>query len=220
MGAFGRAGQWQEAQSIFNLMGNSGLAQDLHSYNTLIDAFCKGGQINLAERMLDNMTSEGVQPNVVSFLPFFFAVVVTASRVLILFELGQITYSSIIDGYAKAGREEDALATFSKMREVMKKNPGIHPDRYFCLFFCFLFLVTYFIFGFLLQCLLQHDVGHVWKSRQNRGSHGCQVRNGSSRTWNRPCEFPYFPHHYLCSFKDWNLFTLFLLSIGFLQCTH
>ena len=42
----------------------------------------------------------------------------------------QITYSSIIDGYAKAGKEEDALATFSKMREIMKRSPGIHPDRW------------------------------------------------------------------------------------------
>ena len=66
MGAFGRAGKWQEAQSVFELMGKSGLSQDLHSYNTLIDAFCKGGQVQLAEKLLDSMSSAGVEPNVVS----------------------------------------------------------------------------------------------------------------------------------------------------------
>ncbi|KAL0722072.1 hypothetical protein Bca4012_036671 [Brassica carinata] len=75
------------------------IEQDVFSYNTLLDAICKGGQMDLSFDILAQMRGKRIMPNVVS-------------------------YSTVIDGFAKAGRFDEALNLFDEMRYL-----GIALDR-------------------------------------------------------------------------------------------
>ena len=70
-------------------MANRKIKQDVFSYNTLLDAICKGGQMDLSFDILAQMHVNRITPNVVS-------------------------YSTVIDGFAKTGRYEEALCLFDE----------------------------------------------------------------------------------------------------------
>ncbi|KAE9605009.1 putative Smr domain, tetratricopeptide-like helical domain-containing protein [Lupinus albus] len=87
-------GLWEVAQNLLVEMEQRGIDRDVYTYNTYLDTLCKGGQMDLAGKvMTEEMPARKIYPNVV-------------------------TYSTMMDGYAKAGRLEDALYLYNEMKRL------------------------------------------------------------------------------------------------------
>uniref|UniRef100_A0A0E0M0L0 Pentacotripeptide-repeat region of PRORP domain-containing protein n=1 Tax=Oryza punctata TaxID=4537 RepID=A0A0E0M0L0_ORYPU len=64
----------ENARSLFDEMVERGVEPDVHAYNALIDALCRGGDITSAQELLSNMQrSHGLVPNAASYGPFLHA---------------------------------------------------------------------------------------------------------------------------------------------------
>ncbi|OIW07275.1 hypothetical protein TanjilG_08390 [Lupinus angustifolius] len=87
-------GLWEVAQNLLAEMEQRGIDRDVYTYNTYLDTLCKGGQMDLAGKvMTEEMPARKIYPNVV-------------------------TYSTMMDGYAKTGRLEDALYLYNEMKRL------------------------------------------------------------------------------------------------------
>ncbi|XP_015612054.1 pentatricopeptide repeat-containing protein At1g52640, mitochondrial isoform X2 [Oryza sativa Japonica Group] len=64
----------ENARSLFDEMVKRGVELDVHVYNALIDALCRGGDITSAQEQLSNMQkSHGLVPNAATYGPFLHA---------------------------------------------------------------------------------------------------------------------------------------------------
>ncbi|CAN1183523.1 Putative pentatricopeptide repeat-containing protein At1g02420 [Linum perenne] len=88
----------EEAEFFFQEMKELGVKPDVVSYNSLIDAYCKGGELNKAYETMEKMSDEDISPDV-------------------------ITHTSIIGALGLAGQPDKARHVLKEMREY-----GCYPD--------------------------------------------------------------------------------------------
>ncbi|KAI4349775.1 hypothetical protein L6164_010331 [Bauhinia variegata] len=88
----------EEAEGFFNEMREMGVKPDVVSYNSLIDVYCKGRDMEKAYKVLDEMQREEQSPDV-------------------------ITYTSIIGGLGLIGQPDKARDVLKEMKEY-----GCYPD--------------------------------------------------------------------------------------------
>eukprot|EP00929_Paragymnodinium_shiwhaense_P063844 TRINITY_DN31947_c0_g1_i1.p1 TRINITY_DN31947_c0_g1~~TRINITY_DN31947_c0_g1_i1.p1 ORF type:complete len:1043 (+),score=309.32 TRINITY_DN31947_c0_g1_i1:114-3242(+) len=87
--------------SAYQEMMQEGIQLTASTYNTLIDACARNGEMSRVQKLLQEMVRQGIQPNV-------------------------ITHSAIIKGYCQEGRIESAL----EVMEEMRANPALRPDEH------------------------------------------------------------------------------------------
>lgn len=88
-------GRWQLCKDLLGEMEWKGIGRDVYTYNTYVDALCKGGRMDLARHVIDvEMPAKNIWPNVV-------------------------TYSTLMAGYAKAEHFEDALNVYDQMKHLL-----------------------------------------------------------------------------------------------------
>ncbi|KAG4937553.1 hypothetical protein JHK85_052472 [Glycine max] len=88
-------GRWQLCRDLLAEMEWKGIGRDVYTYNTYVDALCKGGRMDLARHAIDvEMPAKNILPNVV-------------------------TYSTLMAGYSKAERFEDALNIYDEMKHLL-----------------------------------------------------------------------------------------------------
>ncbi|CAL5031825.1 unnamed protein product [Urochloa decumbens] len=88
-----RVGNVQKALELFERMDEFGCSPDTVTHNILVDGLCRVKEVNRGRELLRRLQKDGVcMPNVV-------------------------TYTSVISGYCKAGRMEDAMAVYNDMLE-------------------------------------------------------------------------------------------------------
>ncbi|XP_019058349.1 PREDICTED: putative pentatricopeptide repeat-containing protein At1g02420 [Tarenaya hassleriana] len=88
----------EEAEAFFAEMKEKDVKPDVVTYNSLIDAYCKGEEIEKAYKLIDKMREEDVTPDV-------------------------ITYTSIIGGLGLIGQPDKARTVLKEMKEY-----GCYPD--------------------------------------------------------------------------------------------
>lgn len=88
----------EEAESFFEEMKELGVKPDVVSYNSLIDVYCKGREMEKAYKVLEKMREEDISSDV-------------------------ITYTSIIGGLGLIGQPDKARDVLKEMKEY-----GCHPD--------------------------------------------------------------------------------------------
>uniref|UniRef100_A0A803L4F6 Pentatricopeptide repeat-containing protein n=1 Tax=Chenopodium quinoa TaxID=63459 RepID=A0A803L4F6_CHEQI len=82
----------EEANGVLTEMLESNIAATVETYNTLVDMFCKDGNVEEAEATLQRMTHRGVAPNI-------------------------ITYNALLDGYCLRGQMENAQKLLGLMEQ-------------------------------------------------------------------------------------------------------
>jgi pentatricopeptide repeat protein len=88
-----RMGNVQKALALVESMDEFGCSPDTVTHNILVDGLCRVKEVNKGREVLRRLQRDGVSmPNVV-------------------------TYTSVISGYCKAGRMEDAMAVYNDMLE-------------------------------------------------------------------------------------------------------
>ncbi|GJN27480.1 hypothetical protein PR202_gb15508 [Eleusine coracana subsp. coracana] len=86
-----RVGDVQKALELVERMNEFGSSPDTITHNILVDGLCRVNEVNKGHEVLRRLQRDGVcMPNVV-------------------------TYTSVISGYCKAGKMEDAIAVFNDM---------------------------------------------------------------------------------------------------------
>uniref|UniRef100_A0A803LYZ9 Pentatricopeptide repeat-containing protein n=1 Tax=Chenopodium quinoa TaxID=63459 RepID=A0A803LYZ9_CHEQI len=80
----------EEAEGFFEEMKELGVKPDVVTYNSLIDVYCKSGEVTKAYLLFDKMLEEGICPDV-------------------------ITYTSLIGGLGKAGQPDKAKDVLREM---------------------------------------------------------------------------------------------------------
>ncbi|KAJ6378243.1 hypothetical protein OIU78_028480 [Salix suchowensis] len=88
----------EEAELFFDEMKELGVKPDIVTYNSLIDVFCKGRELEKAYGVVEKMNEEGILPDV-------------------------ITYTSIIGGLGLVGQPDKARDMLKEMKEH-----GCYPD--------------------------------------------------------------------------------------------
>ncbi|XP_051134255.1 putative pentatricopeptide repeat-containing protein At1g02420 [Andrographis paniculata] len=88
----------EEAEAFFNEMADMRVEPDIVSYNCLVDVYCKGREMEKANKVVSKMREEGIDPDV-------------------------ITYTSMIGGLGLIGQPDKARELLKEMREY-----GCYPD--------------------------------------------------------------------------------------------
>ncbi|KAF8019710.1 hypothetical protein BT93_G0415 [Corymbia citriodora subsp. variegata] len=88
----------EEAENFFEEMKEMGVKPDVVSYNSLVDVYCKGREIDNAYKVVEKMREEDISPDV-------------------------ITYTSIIGGLGLVGQPDKARDILKEMKEY-----GCYPD--------------------------------------------------------------------------------------------
>ncbi|KAF1878501.1 hypothetical protein Lal_00047170 [Lupinus albus] len=88
----------EDAEGFFNEMREMGVKPDVVTYNSLVDVYCKGREIEKAYKVLDEMRERDLSPDV-------------------------ITYTSIIGGLGLIGQPDKARDMLKEMKEF-----GCYPD--------------------------------------------------------------------------------------------
>ncbi|XP_059438439.1 putative pentatricopeptide repeat-containing protein At1g02420 [Corylus avellana] len=88
----------EEAKEFFEEMREMGVKPDIVSYNCLVDAYCKGREVDMAYKVVENMRDEDISPDV-------------------------ITYTSLIGGLGLIGQPDKARDVLKEMKEY-----GCYPD--------------------------------------------------------------------------------------------
>lgn len=88
----------EEAESFFEEMKDMGVKPDIVSYNSLIDVYCKGREVDKAFKIVEMMKEKDIMPDV-------------------------ITYTSIIGGLGLIGQPDKARDGLKEMKEH-----GVYPD--------------------------------------------------------------------------------------------
>ncbi|KAK4268886.1 hypothetical protein QN277_022114 [Acacia crassicarpa] len=76
----------------YHLLIDSGVVPDITTYNILINAYCKAGNVDRALKLFEHLKLKGLSPD-------------------------SVTYGTLIDGLYRAAREEDALKIYEQMLE-------------------------------------------------------------------------------------------------------
>lgn len=88
----------EEAESFFEEMRELGVRPDVVSYNSLIDVYCKGKELEKAYKVVEKMRKEDILPD-------------------------EFTYTSIIGGLGLVGQPDKARDVLKEMKEY-----GCYPD--------------------------------------------------------------------------------------------
>ncbi|XP_027189854.1 putative pentatricopeptide repeat-containing protein At1g02420 [Cicer arietinum] len=88
----------EDAESFFKEMKEMGVEPDVVTYNSLVDVYCKGREIDKAYKVFDEMRERDLSPDV-------------------------ITYTCIIGGLGLIGQPDKARDVLKEMKEF-----GIYPD--------------------------------------------------------------------------------------------
>lgn len=88
----------EDAEGFFMEMREMGVRPDVVTYNSLMDVYCKGREIEKASKVLDEMREQDLSPDV-------------------------ITYTSLIGGLGLIGQPDKARDVLKEMKEY-----GIYPD--------------------------------------------------------------------------------------------
>ncbi|XP_027925686.1 putative pentatricopeptide repeat-containing protein At1g02420 isoform X2 [Vigna unguiculata] len=88
----------EDAEGFFKEMKEMGVTPDVVTYNSLVDVYCKGREIEKAYKVLDEMRDQGLSPDV-------------------------ITYTCIISGLGLIGQPDKARDVLKEMKEY-----GCYPD--------------------------------------------------------------------------------------------
>eukprot|EP01006_Ploeotia_vitrea_P053693 TRINITY_DN67807_c3_g7_i1.p1 TRINITY_DN67807_c3_g7~~TRINITY_DN67807_c3_g7_i1.p1 ORF type:complete len:741 (-),score=353.69 TRINITY_DN67807_c3_g7_i1:461-2512(-) len=100
MTLYSHTGRVKDALEVVLRMRQEGVPRDVYTYSSLVDACARNGDMKLAQQVVDHyMFSDNVQPN-------------------------EVTYTSLINGYLKAGQVDECWNSFHAMR-----RQGIQPDQ-------------------------------------------------------------------------------------------
>ncbi|GLT56276.1 hypothetical protein SLA2020_293280 [Shorea laevis] len=124
---YAKCGLMELARSLFNRNKNKNVV----SWNSMISGYLKNGQPEKCIHLFDQMQFAGIKPDEVtlsSILQAYFqrGFIDEASKVFSMIkEKDMVCWTTMIVGYAKNGREEDALMLFCKML-----LEGVKPDSF------------------------------------------------------------------------------------------
>ncbi|KAJ6390368.1 hypothetical protein OIU77_024559 [Salix suchowensis] len=131
-----KGGLWEAARSLSSEMVNRGIVQDIFTYNTLLDAVCKGGQLDMAfeimfEEAMDvcrEMENSGIRKDVVTYNALLggYGKQYKYDVVRRVFEEMKarhvspnlLTYSTLIDVYSKGGLYREAMDVFREFKKA------------------------------------------------------------------------------------------------------
>lgn len=65
--AYGKAGEWEKAMSLFHRAEDAGVKLDCVAFNALIDACARGNQWDRARGVFQEMEAAEVEPDVVTY---------------------------------------------------------------------------------------------------------------------------------------------------------
>ncbi|KAK7295561.1 hypothetical protein RJT34_18471 [Clitoria ternatea] len=127
-------GRWKMSEKLMAEMDRDGIDLDVYTYNTYLDALCKGGRMDTAKWVLEvEMPARNIRPNVVTFstlmdgyakfnlLEEALSVYTEMERLLIC--LDRVSYNTLVGVYAKLGWFDEAMRTCQEM-----ENCGIRND--------------------------------------------------------------------------------------------
>eukprot|EP00933_Yihiella_yeosuensis_P009896 TRINITY_DN11608_c1_g3_i1.p1 TRINITY_DN11608_c1_g3~~TRINITY_DN11608_c1_g3_i1.p1 ORF type:complete len:953 (+),score=208.71 TRINITY_DN11608_c1_g3_i1:140-2998(+) len=97
---FCRQKRFNQVWTVYEEMLEEQLDFSIVTFNSLIDACARSGEIHRAQPLLEDMSKQGIRPNV-------------------------ITYSTILKGYCSVNRLDEAFA----LLEEMKADKGLRPDE-------------------------------------------------------------------------------------------
>ncbi|KAJ0977673.1 hypothetical protein J5N97_013147 [Dioscorea zingiberensis] len=126
MKAFGHAGKVDQVLRLLREMKGSGLSPNVFCYNTAINALVLADHLIEAEALFEEMISSGVRPNIASYnilvklyscysFQFDMAYTVMEDMVRHGCRPDSTTYSTLIAGFCRAGRIEEALRALDLM---------------------------------------------------------------------------------------------------------
>ena len=132
---WGDIGEAVEARKVFDEMRGRGCALDVLAYNSLLEALCKGGNVDEAYKMFREIGSHGVEPDACSYAIFIRAYC-EANNIHSVFSVldrmkrydlvpNVFTYNCIIKKLCKNGKVEDA---YQLLHEMMER--GVSPDAW------------------------------------------------------------------------------------------
>uniref|UniRef100_A0A2P2JW23 Pentatricopeptide repeat-containing protein n=1 Tax=Rhizophora mucronata TaxID=61149 RepID=A0A2P2JW23_RHIMU len=123
------------AQKMFNEMLERRCIADVLAYNSLLEAMCKGGNVDEAYAMFQEMRSSGIEPDACSYSVFIRAYceendIHSAFRVLDRMRRYDLvpnvfTYNCVIKKLCKHGKVEEAYQILNEMFEK-----GVSPDAW------------------------------------------------------------------------------------------
>lgn len=124
--------------SLIGLADDLGLAPDVITYTVLLQGLLKAGQMDIAKRTLENMSSQGIQPNERTASLLVADLVRGGDRQGLLaaeqlmremkalkLNVGIVPWTSLIGGYFKGGWNHDAKLAMGRM----KHHGGVNLNR-------------------------------------------------------------------------------------------
>ncbi|PPS10433.1 hypothetical protein GOBAR_AA10206 [Gossypium barbadense] len=121
-------GKVVEAEKALRDMLNQGILPDIVVYTTLIDGFCKLGNIALAYKLLNEMQGQKIIPDLLTYTSIICGLCRTGkmTEACNIFQemLGrglepdEFTYTALIDGYCKAGEMKEAFSLHNQMVQM------------------------------------------------------------------------------------------------------
>ncbi|WRT64688.1 uncharacterized protein IL334_001622 [Kwoniella shivajii] len=120
--------------SLFTLAEKLKLKPDVVTYTTLVQGLLRGGKVELAKKVLEDMSSQGISPNerMCSMLIADLAKSGSSKSLSYAEELlrlmirkgmktNEVTWTGLISGYFKGGWERDGFETISRMERAGHK---------------------------------------------------------------------------------------------------
>lgn len=155
----------EEAESFFDEMKDMGVKPDIVSYNSLIDVYCKGREMDKAYKIFEKMKEEDIMPDVITYTSLIggLGLIGQPDKARdILEEMKEYgvypdvpAYNAVIRNYCIAKRLGDA---YNLMDEMISKGLNPNPTTYNLLFRVFYW---------------SNDLKNSWSLYQRMMSHGC-----------------------------------------------
>jgi pentatricopeptide repeat protein len=134
--SFSQRKDFDRVWSLQEEMVKHGIQFTQSTFNVLIDACARSGQMQRAEPLLKDMGEQGIEPNVITFSSVIKGYC-SENRVDKAFELleemkktstvvpDEVTYNTLLDGCARYGQFERGLAVLEEMKSV-----GVPPSNF------------------------------------------------------------------------------------------
>jgi pentatricopeptide repeat domain-containing protein 1 len=99
IGALAKKLQWRRALQLLDVMDENHVPMTVVTYNTVISACARAGEVGMAKSLLVKMRKQGLTPNTISF-------------------------NAVMSACASTSRWRDALSILDQCH----REPGVYPD--------------------------------------------------------------------------------------------
>ncbi|CAN7121024.1 unnamed protein product [Brassica rapa subsp. narinosa] len=114
-----------KAESLFNEMVSKGLKPSVATYNSMVDGWCKEGEIELAMSCMARMYEDEKDPDVVTYTSLIHGLCASGRPGEAISRW--ITFMALVQGLCKCGLSSEALVYFREMEEKdMEPDSGVY----------------------------------------------------------------------------------------------